>query len=79
MAKGKWVFVECEDWEGAKPNSFYSFQASKIYLSLVFKVPDRDVRFCMRYNLLPPDGLRGSQVKLWIDGARRMSFRRVAL
>ncbi len=68
--KGRWVFVPLESWE-TKPASYHSLRASRIYLTLAFKVPDDDIRFCLRNNLLPPDKMRGAQMRAWIDGARR--------
>jgi len=70
--KGKWVWVPDainEPWQG-KPGFDYSMRASRIYLSLVFKVPEDDIKFCLRHNLLPPAKLKPKQLAVWMDGAR---------
>lgn len=66
---GKWIFVPLEAWE-SKPKRYYCLRRSQIYLQLVFKVNDRDLRFCMRHCLLPPERLRRKQAQLWVAGAR---------
>ena len=75
--KGRWVWVPDaidEPWTG-KPGFDYSFRASQIYLTLAFKVSESDVKFCLRHNLLPPDRLKGTQLALWVAGARAMHDR----
>lgn len=43
---------------------------SEIYLSLVFKSSNRDLRFCMRHDLLPPKHWKRGQIARWVAEAR---------
>lgn len=67
--KGKWAFVPLDKWE-VLPHSYYSFRASQIYLSLAMRVPDADVSFCMKNDVLPLPKLSPKQLAIFVAGAR---------
>lgn len=71
MKKGKWVFVE----EDEQPRHYFSFAPALIYCRLAFRVPDRDIDFCIKRNISPPKHLKPSQLKCWIDGAKCLDSR----
>lgn len=67
--KGRWVFVPAESWE-TKPESYYSMALGSIYLRLVFRLPDSDVKFCMKHGISPRPTLSNKQLPIFVEGAR---------
>lgn len=67
--QGRWTFEPLPRWE-RMPAGYYSLRRSSIYLRLFLRVPDEDIRFCMRNDLLAPAGLKPHALRAWIAGAR---------
>lgn len=66
---GRWIFVPAQAWE-TKPDEYYSMAASSIYLRLAFRLPDEDVKFCMKFGIVPRPTISNKQLPVFVEGAR---------